>query len=252
MVGVTRRKYFQKLIFLKLLYIYICLSLSLPLHRHLLYIMYIYMCIYTVDYSSRYARINVTVDPSPQDAGCPIASLFLNLSDYQISLPGFARSIVGIHLTKQSHCFFSPMPLLFIDGWWAPKSPQKSHADLGMSHRNRGKMPSQTFSPCDAMVGFCGVWKLELERPSRKKGISSTKPTNRRYRAVPWYRSTENWGVFSNRKWGTKFSETTRFNQNSIYIKFLPNKTDGADKPATRRVCWATHWTYFLTAPCLQ
>lgn len=61
------------------------------------------------------------------------------------------------------------------------KALNKSHSDLGMSPRNRGKMPSQTFSPFDAMVSFCGVWKLELERPSRKKGVSSTKATNRRY-----------------------------------------------------------------------
>ena len=79
--GGHSKEVFLKLIFLKLLYIYICVcvSLSLSLPLHLLYITYIY--IYTVDYSSRYARINVTVDPSPQDAGCPIASLFLNLSD---------------------------------------------------------------------------------------------------------------------------------------------------------------------------
>jgi len=89
------------------------------------------------------------------------------------------------------------------------------------------------------MVGFCGVWKLELERPSRKKGVSSTKPTNRRY-LVPFK---------VNRKLGSSATENGELNSVKVNNTFqpklnlyqVPNKTDGADKPATRRVCWATH-----------
>ena len=116
--------------------------------------------------------INVTVDPtsSPQDAGCPIASLFLNPTlSWLIPLPPNGWSA----LTKP---FSGPQEDVTRGG---------AKPDLFL-RRNAGWFPAS------------GSWNLS--RPSRKKGVTSTKPTNRFGPGLYPGWSTENGGLQQQKK----------------------------------------------------